>query len=369
MALPTEQITRGFPHPTLTIMEDTPTTQSLRVMKKELIANAMSVHSRLGGGVNGHVALMMTDAEYLTRAGVAFDAPAHPGDLPTHAAGLTGPQITEANRRYDDNIAQHNKYVNTKNALRQQILAAVSRTYLESLEDDEFGFADVEPRAMFETLWTAHGALDADALENNRSKISSAFDIDNEPIESLYVRAITCQRLVADDEAIADTTLIRLTIKALQTTGVMEDAIDKWDDKAETDKTWVNFKTHFTGGNKKRMKKTARAAGFHGAHAATGTNPTNPNIESAAAANTTQNTATGGAGNGRSPHVLLNNGVRMYYCHTHGLGLNSGHTSPHCQKPAEGHKVEATADNMMGGNNRIYNRNANTGQRHENAGN
>ena len=43
----------------------------------------------------------------------------------------------------------------------------------------------------------------------------------------------------------------------------------------------------------------------------------------------------------------------MYYCWTHGLGKNRKHTSATCNNKAEGHKDEATADNMMGGNNKI----------------
>ena len=43
----------------------------------------------------------------------------------------------------------------------------------------------------------------------------------------------------------------------------------------------------------------------------------------------------------------------MYYCWTHGLGKNRNHTSATCNNKAEGHKDEATADNMLGGNNKI----------------
>jgi hypothetical protein len=46
----------------------------------------------------------------------------------------------------------------------------------------------------------------------------------------------------------------------------------------------------------------------------------------------------------------------MYYCWSHGLGTNKNHTGPTCNRKKEGHKDEATADNMMNGNNTIMDR-------------
>ena len=48
-------------------------------------------------------------------------------------------------------------------------------------------------------------------------------------------------------------------------------------------------------------------------------------------------------------HAITSNGTKWYYCYTHGLGKNKSHTSATCNKPCDGHKREATLDNMMGG--------------------
>jgi hypothetical protein len=42
-----------------------------------------------------------------------------------------------------------------------------------------------------------------------------------------------------------------------------------------------------------------------------------------------------------------------HYCWTHGLGNNPNHASSKCTRPAEGHKMDAILDNMLGGNTRI----------------
>lgn len=68
---------------------------------------------------------------------------------------------------------------------------------------------------------------------------------------------------------------------------------------------------------------TTQQAGYEGAHNA-GTNSTN---------------------NGDPPG--------MGFCWTHGLGFDPNHKSCTCNRPAPGHQVEATLQNMMGGNPRI----------------
>ena len=40
------------------------------------------------------------------------------------------------------------------------------------------------------------------------------------------------------------------------------------------------------------------------------------------------------------------------YCWTHGFICSDGHTSTTCSRPAQGHKREATRENIMGGSER-----------------
>jgi len=83
---------------------------------------------------------------------------------------------------------------------------------------------------------------------------------------------------------------------------------------------------------------TIRNAGFHGANSAT----TAARISTGTTAAVTTNRSHADVG-----------GIRMYYCYTHGLGMNSNHTSQTCSNPNATHQREATVDNMQGGNNTI----------------
>lgn len=45
--------------------------------------------------------------------------------------------------------------------------------------------------------------------------------------------------------------------------------------------------------------------------------------------------------------------IKMYYCHTHGLGYDREHTSITCNRKAPGHVDSATVIDMQGGTQKI----------------
>jgi hypothetical protein len=132
-------------------------------------------------------------------------------------------------------------------------------------------------------------------------------------IEDLWLRISTAQELAhCAGEDILDPVTIRLTIDALEASGVFDFALDNWRLKDNATKTLDTFKAHFNKeDNKCKRKLTAKTGGYHGANSADGnrprdTPPPNP-------------TPTSGS-------VVLPNGVKMYYCWSHGLGINKQHT-------------------------------------------
>ena len=44
-----------FKHPTFTRIHGEPTFEAIRTLQKEVMVNAQTVHSELGGGANGHL--------------------------------------------------------------------------------------------------------------------------------------------------------------------------------------------------------------------------------------------------------------------------------------------------------------------------
>lgn len=351
-----------FPHPELTIVEGEPTNSSIQVLQRELYANARAIHSTRGGGAHGYLALLMPDADYLALTNIAFVAPVHPGDTPIHAAGATQPQISEANRQYLHDLTVHTEYMTVSHELKKGIIAAVDNKYLEILEDADMGYADVTCAQMLSHLKTTYGSIVREDIDKNRNILSAPWNVDN-PMEELWLRIKECQRIAtAAGEPILDGTAIRLTLTVLEATGVYSWAVDKWRDLPDAQWTLVNFKNHFSKANKERIRQlTARAAGYHGANMTTDipsslsvpTTSTPSELAAAAIVTPPTNPTRARRSSTASTPSVTTNGVSMYYCWTHGLGMNAEHTSATCSRKGDGHVDNATATNMQGGNNRI----------------
>jgi hypothetical protein len=355
MAAPT---TLTLPHPILTPIITTPTNSSIQVLQKQLYANARAVPSTRGGGVNGHLALVMAAPAYLARATVAFVAPVHPGNAPVHAVDATQVRITETNRQFLATMAEVKVYLQVKEELKKLILQAVPNLYLQILEDEDFGFADISPLAMLTHLKTTYGTITREEIDRNRERLHETWAPDT-PIEDLWAKLAEIQRMaLAAQEAIPDSAVIRATLTTFEKTGVFTTACEKWRDKPDIDWTVLNIKQHFERANKERIRQlTAKQAGYHGANIADATEAsTNDNSDNSRPPPTIitpgANNSTVASANSATSGITTNN-VQMYYCWTHGLGMNPEHTSASCQNKADGHKNLATANNLLGGNDRI----------------
>jgi hypothetical protein len=177
-----------MPHPALTPIEGKPTSATLRTLQRQAYANAMAVHSNTGGGAHGHLGLLMTDAAYIAiSGGIPFVAPVHPGIAPVHAANATQFQITETNRQYEANVKIFNVFMQCCLKLKQQILAAVDHLYTQALEDEDFGYAQVEPIDLLDHLWDIYGTVTPEEIEKNRTRLIKPWNPD-EPLEKLWQR-------------------------------------------------------------------------------------------------------------------------------------------------------------------------------------
>ena len=258
-----------YPHPLLTPIVIRPTNASIQALQKELFANAKAIHSTRGGGLNGHLALVMNAAAYLARTGIAFNAPDHPGDAPLHAVGATTAQITETNRAFKHDLAEHDKFITVAEELKQQVILAVPNRYFAILEDREFGYADVPVLTIIEHLRATYAIVAPEEIDANRDQLSTPWNPD-EPIEDVWTKIVEIQRFaLAANEIITDATALRLTLKVFEATGVFITESEKWRDKPHIEWTMDNFQEHFNQATKERHRKlTAQTAGYHGAHSA-----------------------------------------------------------------------------------------------------
>ena len=314
-----------FPHSTLTAIpsDEKPTYSNLKSIHKQLNANAMSVASNRGGGTQGHLATVIPPAKYNAIAGTQpWIAPTHPGPNPVHAAGATGPAITEANRQYKAQLDEFMLYTQVTATLKKQLLAAVPETFTSILAHEDFGYGLLSVLAILNHLDATYGTVSQDDLALNLQALEKEWS-PVQPIEDLWNQIKACRVYAAPHEPIPDGAAIRAALKNLATTGVFTDAIRDWRKRVADDQTWTNLQTDFNFANKeRRLQLTTADAGYHQANQAA-----TPALPAAANGNT----------------------IPLYYCWSHGLGPNSDHTSMNCNTKQPGHRAEATADNMLGG--------------------
>eukprot|EP00978_Attheya_sp_CCMP212_P021057 scaffold61089_cov59-Attheya_sp.AAC.4 len=125
-------------------------------MHKKLCENAAAVTSNLGGGNHGHLALILTDKDYLNETKNTFIAPKNPGDdLPT---ALKPEDQLIVNDRYKRNQRIFEKYGNTNKALKKQIKATVEEAFLSTLHHELTGFNQVTALQMVTHLYSTYVA-------------------------------------------------------------------------------------------------------------------------------------------------------------------------------------------------------------------
>jgi hypothetical protein len=90
-----DEIIAGFPHSSLPKVTGEPTFEDLKVIRRILNTNAMSVASYQGGGHNGHLGIITTNEEYFAVAVYVFPVTNNPGPSSAVVAGMTAAVIAE----------------------------------------------------------------------------------------------------------------------------------------------------------------------------------------------------------------------------------------------------------------------------------
>ena len=135
MATATATIIGTFPHPNIPNIIGIPTFAEISRINVLLNANAASVHSNLGDGRNGLLALTVTQQVYMSITGVPFIYPMNPGPIPTIPDVAAASTISTINSTHKEAQRIWNEICDTEKALKQQLIGAVEQTYLRGLRN------------------------------------------------------------------------------------------------------------------------------------------------------------------------------------------------------------------------------------------
>jgi hypothetical protein len=370
-----ESIAVRFPVQSLPLVAtktEQPTYASILAARIGLNGNATTINSTAGGGLHGHLALVLTAAEYLAMAGVAFIPPAAPAPL-AHAVGATAAQIIEDNRIHKSATGLFQQYHYTDQALRQQLIAATPEVYIQAVKDPLLGFGQVTTLTILTHLRTTYGEITAEDLEANQLHMATDWNPPT-PIEDLFEQLRSGEAFAVDGgDPPSEPRLVRLGYSLIQKTGLFEVACREWRYKPTADKTFANLQIHFKRGDRDRqLTITSGTAGYHGAHHVAGPPPAPaPQANEMAAMRVQIETLTAAmAAASYAPPSAIPGTVYTAptmaatiataatgtptYCWTHGISTNSRHTSATCMNPAENHQAAATMENTMGGSTRVW---------------
>ena len=238
-----EKYIETFPITTLTRIAGQPTYEQIKEVNEELNANAASIVSSRGGGAHGNLALTVSPATYATLLATLFVAPTMPNAV--NPAGLTGPQIANANRVYEEQKAEFHSYVNLQNALKKQLIAAVDPLFLQTIRQQYVGFANRSLREMLQHLYDTYADISAENLEENDKKMREPWD-PNAPFEEL-IKQIKDAVDLADHAGApySQEQIVNTAYNLVERTGVFDIDCRKWRDLPAAQKSWNEFQRFF----------------------------------------------------------------------------------------------------------------------------
>jgi hypothetical protein len=119
-----------------------PTFEDLKVIRRLLHTNAMSVASYEGGGRHGHLGIIMTNEEYFAIAVDVFPVPNNPGPSAAAVAGMTAAVIAETTRVHQDATQVYRTYHNVDQDIKKLIIESFDDAYINALSEEIVGYAN-----------------------------------------------------------------------------------------------------------------------------------------------------------------------------------------------------------------------------------
>ena len=243
---PIDYATTYFERAVLTAISGRPDYKALHWLFKELKANAASVMSDLGGGLYGHLGLLLTAAAYLRLTPHPYVRPAMPAAL-VIPHGTTNHEATCLREEWQEEKRIFRETIDVETALIKQIVAAIEPVYLDDLQNPVTNSITMPVADVMTHLFTRYGEVTQATLDAAAEKVRNMTYYLTDPINNIFTAVQDLGELSdAANNPYSDRQLLEFGLGIIQKTQDFERAQLEWITKPEVDKTWANFKTHFT---------------------------------------------------------------------------------------------------------------------------
>jgi hypothetical protein len=167
-----EDVMARLTYPILPTVEGELDYQTIHATRKFLQANSRAIDTHLGGGTLGHLGLIISDASYSNIAPPTAEEPAFwetpnaPGRAPATTDG-TAAQLSAACHVWEEDVQTYLTCTSVQHALKKQIISVFEAMYLEILNDNMVGYANISSRDMLDHLFETYGNITAVDLDIN----------------------------------------------------------------------------------------------------------------------------------------------------------------------------------------------------------
>jgi hypothetical protein len=191
-----EDVMASFPHPILLTVEGEPNYQTIHATIRFLQANSRAIDTHLGGGTLGHLGLIISDASYSNTdpptAGeeTLWETTNAPGRAPATTDG-TAAQISAARHVWEEDVQTYWTCTSVQQALKKQTISVFEPMYLEILNDNMVGDANISSRDMLDHLFETYGNITSVDLEIHFEHMRQAWD-PHQPVETLFKQIQDC---------------------------------------------------------------------------------------------------------------------------------------------------------------------------------
>jgi hypothetical protein len=268
MASTPDKLIAGFPHSSLPKVTGEPTFEDLKVIRRLLNTNAMSIASYEGGGRHGHLGIIMTNEEYFAIAVDVFPVPANPGPSAAVVAGMTEAVIAETTRLHREATQVYRTYHNVDQAIKKLIIESFDYVYLNALSDEIVGYTNCTSLQLLTQLLTYYAMIAPTELTQNYERLNTPYD-PNQLIEMLFQKIQDARAFaVAGGQPYGASMIVNVAYTLVFNTGLFPDACRAWQSRAIAAKTWAQFKIDFATAHRefRLTKQTTQQSGFHSAN-------------------------------------------------------------------------------------------------------
>ena len=235
-----------FQHKVLTKVHGQPSYESLQILSTELKANAASVPSTLGGGLYGHLGLVLSLERYATLANtVPWVTPVNPPPF-VPPAGATAAQLEAAREAWRERRLAFDICQATEKALIALLVEAIDPIYLRALLNRTTGQYSSDIRAVLLHLFATHGKVTPQQIKTKELNIyNMSFDI-SQPVDTVFNVIEDLSDLAENGgSTMTASQMMNLAFVIFSKQPILQHDLRLWNRRPLIEKTWDNMLTHF----------------------------------------------------------------------------------------------------------------------------